>query len=221
MERIESFDKYISGEMSETEVAEFKRKLSEDKEFSSDFQIYKMVVKGIVMEEKEKEAELDNAFNNLSKDDLRKIVGPKKTIAKTSKSKAKIVYVASWITSVAAVAIIAFSLTFNIQRSARNNVDDIMFDCYYSPVSRGGEDIVDLSKANEAEIKKQLSKIVDAYKNASDEQEISSYGINLAMVYLKIHDRDNARKVLLDVKSKCVGNPYIMGHCDKLLEKIQ
>ena len=57
--------------------------------------------------------------------------------------------------------------------------------------------------------------------NASDEQEISSYGINLAMVYLKIHDRDNARKVLLDVKSKCVGNPYIMGHCDKLLEKIQ
>lgn len=221
MERIESFDKYISGEMSETEVAEFKRKLSEDKVFSSDFQIYKMVVKGIVMEEMEKEAELDNAFKNLSKDDLRKIVGPKKTIVKTSKSKAKVVYMASWITSVAAVAIIAFSLTFNIQRSARNNVDDIMFDCYYSPVSRGGEDIVDLSKANEAEIKKQLPKIVDAYKNASDEQEISSYGINLAMVYLKIHDRVNARKVLLDVKSKCVGNPYIMGHCDKLLEKIQ
>lgn len=221
MERIESFDKYISGEMSEAEVAEFKRKMSEDKSFSSDFQVYKMVVKGIVMEENDKEAELDNAFKNLSKDDLRKIVGPKKTIAKTSKSKAKIVYVASWITSVAAVAIIAFSLTFNIQRSARNNVDDIMFDCYYSPVSRGGEDIVDLSKANEAEIKKQLPKIVDAYKNASDEQEISSYGINLAVVYLKIHDRDNARKVLLDVKSKCVGNPYIMGHCDKLLEKIQ
>lgn len=221
MERIESFDKYISGEMSDKEVAEFKRKLSEDKDFSSDFQIYKMVVKGIVMEENDKEAELDNAFKNLSKDDLRKIVGPKKTIAKTSMSKAKIVYMASWITSVAAVAIIAFSLTFNIQRSARNNVDDIMFDCYYSPVSRGGEDIVDLSKASEAEIKKQLPKIVDAYKNASDEQDISSYGINLAMVYLKIHDRDNARKVLLDVKSKCVGNPYIMGHCDKLLEKIQ
>lgn len=207
--------------MSDTEVAEFKRKLSEDKDFSSDFQIYKMVVKGIVMEEKEKEAELDNAFNNLSKDDLRKIVGPKKTIAKTSKSKAKVVYMASWITSVAAVAVIAFSLTFNIQRSARNNVDDIMFDCYYSPVSRGGEDIVDLSKASEAEIKKQLPKMEKVYNKATDEQDISSYGINLAMVYLKIHDRDNARKVLLDVKSKCVDNPYIMGHCDKLLEKIQ
>lgn len=220
MERIESFDKYISGEMSDTEVAEFKRKLSEDKDFSSDFQIYKMVVKGIVMEENDKEAELDNAFKNLSKDDLRKIVGPKKTIAKTSKSKAKVVYMASWITSVAAVAVIAFSLTFNIQRSARNNVDDIMFDCYYSPVSRGGEDIVDLSKASEAEIKKQLPKIVDAYKNASDEQDISSYGINLAMVYLKIHDRDNARKVLLDVKKKCTDND-VKNICDKLLKQIE
>lgn len=220
MERIESFDKYISGEMSDTEVAEFKRKLSEDKDFSSDFQIYKMVVKGIVMEENDKEAELDNAFKNLSKDDLRKIVGPKKTIAKTSMSKAKVVYMASWITSVAAVAVIAFSLTFNIQRSARNNVDDIMFDCYYSPVSRGGEDIVDLSKASEAEIKKQLPKIVDAYKNASDEQDISSYGINLAMVYLKIHDRDNARKVLLDVKKKCTDND-VKNICDKLLKQIE
>lgn len=220
MERIESFDKYISGEMSDTEVAEFKRKLSEDKDFSSDFQIYKMVVKGIVMEEKEKEAELDNAFNNLSKDDLRKIVGPKKTIAKTSKSKAKVVYMASWITSVAAVAVIAFSLTFNIQRSARNNVDDIMFDCYYSPVSRGGEDIVDLSKASEAEIKKQLPKMEKVYNKATDEQDISSYGINLAMVYLKIHDRDNARKVLLDVKKRSTDND-VKNICDKLLKQIE
>ncbi|MFU2359119.1 MAG: hypothetical protein ACM679_09210 [Bacteroidales bacterium] len=220
MERIESFDKYISGEMSDTEVAEFKRKLSEDKDFSSDFRIYKMIVKGIVMEENDKEAELDNAFKNLGKDDLRKIVGPKKTIAKTSKSKAKVVYIASWITSVAAVAVIAFSLTFNIQRSARNNVDDIMFDCYYSPVSRGGEDIVDLSKASEAEIKKQLPKMEKVYNKATDEQDISSYGINLAMVYLKIHDRDNARKVLLDVKKKCTDND-VKNICDKLLKQIE
>lgn len=220
MERIESFDKYISGEMSDTEVAEFKRKLSEDKDFSSDFQIYKMVVKGIVMEENDKEAELDNAFKNLSKDDLRKIVGPKKTIAKTSMSKAKVVYMASWITSVAAVAVIAFSLTFNIQRSARNNVDDIMFDCYYSPVSRGGEDIVDLSKASEAEIKKQLPKMEKVYNKATDEQDISSYGINLAMVYLKIHDRDNARKVLLDVKKRSTDND-VKNICDKLLKQIE
>lgn len=220
MDRIELFDKYISGEMSETEVLDFKRKMSEDKDFSSDFKIYKMIVKGIYMEEKDKEAELDSAFKSLSKDDLRKIVGPKMTIVKGGKSKAKVVYMASWIASVAAVIVIAFTFTFNIQRSAKNSVDNIMFDCYYTPVSRGGEDIVDLSKASEAEVRTKLPSIVEAYKKASDEQEISSYGINLAMVYLKIHDRDNARKVLLDVKARCTDND-IKDICDKLLKQIE
>lgn len=220
MDRIELFDKYISGEMSETEVLDFKRKMSEDKDFSSDFKIYKMIVKGIYMEEKDKEAELDNAFKSLSKDDLRKIVGPKMTIVKGGKSKAKVVYMASWIASVAAVIVIAFTFTFNILRSAKNSVDNIMFDCYYTPVSRGGEDIVDLSKASEAEVRTKLPSIVEEYKKASDEQEISSYGINLAMVYLKIHDRDNARKVLLDVKARCTDND-IKDICDKLLKQIE
>ena len=220
MKRIELFDKYISGEMSESEVADFKRKLSKNKELSSDFQIYKMVVKGIYKEEKDKEAELDNAFKKLSKDDLRKIVGPRLTIVKGDKPKAKIFYMASWVASVAAIVVIAFTFTFNIQRSARNNVDDVMFDCYYSPISRGGEDVVDLSKANEAEIKKQLQKLEEAYKKASDEQELSSYGINLAMVYLRIHDREKARKVLLEIKTKCTDND-VKVICDKLLKKIE
>lgn len=219
MEGIELFDKYISGEMSESEVADFKRKLSENKELSSDFQIYKMVVKGIYKEENDKEAELDKAFNSLSKDDLRKIVGPRLTIVRDSKAKI-VYYIASWVASVAAIVVIAFTLTFNIQRSARNNVDDVMFDCYYSPISRGGEDVVDLSKANEAEIKKQLQKMEEAYKKASDEQELSSYGINLAMVYLRIHDREKARKVLLEIKTKCTDND-VKVICDKLLKKIE
>ncbi len=220
MERIDLFDRYISGEMSESEALDFERRMADDKDFSSDFQIYKMIVKGIWKEEKEKETELDNAFKSLSKDDLRRIVGPKMTIVKGGKPKAKVVYMASWIASVAAVVIVAFTLTFNIQRSARNSVDDVMFDCYYTPVSRGGEDIMDLSKASAAEIKKQLPTLVAAYKDAADEQELSSYGINLAMVYLKIHDRKNARQILLEVKAKCTDND-VKGICDKLLKQIE
>ncbi len=220
MERIDLFDRYISGEMSESEALDFERRMADDKDFSSDFQIYKMIVKGIWKEEKEKETELDNAFKSLSKDDLRRIVGPKMTIVKGGKPKAKVVYMASWIASVAAVVIVAFTLTFNIQRSARNSVDDVMFDCYYTPVSRGGEDIMDLSKASAAEIKKQLPTLVAAYKDAADEQELSSYGINLAMVYLKIHDRNNARQILLEVKAKCTDND-VKGICDKLLKQIE
>lgn len=206
--------------MTESKASEFKSKISDDKELASDFLVYKSIIRGIFKEEKEKEKELDEAFKHLNKDDLRKIVGPKLVLSKSSKPKAKIVYMASWVASVAAVAIIAFTITFNIQRSARNSVDDIMFDCYYTPVSRGGEEVVDLSKASEAEVRTKLPSIIEAYKKASDEQEISSYGINLAMVYLKIHDRDNARKVLLDVKARCTDND-VKDICDKLLKQIE
>ena len=52
-------------------------------------------------------------------------------------------------------------------------------------------------------------------------QDITEQGINLAMVYLKLHDRENARDILNDVKQKCLDNTEIQKHCDKLLDKIQ
>lgn len=221
MERIELFDKYISGEMSESEVADFKRKLSKNKELSSDFQIYKMVIKGIYKEENDKEAELDNAFKSLSKVDLRKIVGPRLTIVKGDKPKAKIFYMASWVASVAAIVVIAFTFTFNIQRSARNNVDDVMFDCYYNPVSRSASNIEDLSGASIPQMQQVMPTLVQEYNKATDVQDITEQGINLAMVYLKLHDREKAKYILNDVKQKCLDNVQIQKQCDKLLDKLQ
>ena len=218
MDRIELFDKYISGEMSENEALEFNRQISEDKELASDFLVYKSIVRGVFKEEEQKGNDLDEAFKHLNKDDLRKIVGPRLVLRKP---KAKIVYMASWVASVAAVLAIAFTMTFNIQRSARNSVDDVMFDCYYNPISRGGESIVDLSKSDEEKINSALPSLVEAYKEASDEQSITERGINLAMVYLKIHNRDKAKEIILDLKRKCPTNPNIQEQCDKLLEKIQ
>lgn len=223
MEKIELFDKYISGEMSEDEIADFKRKLSDDKDFSSDFQIYKIIVKGICKEENDKEADLDNAFKSLSKVDLRKIVGPKLTIVKGGKPKAKIVYMVSWVASVAAIVVIAFTFTFtfNIQRSARNSVDDVMFDCYYNPVSRSASNIEDLSGASIHQIQQVMPTLVQEYNKATDVQDISEQGINLAMVYLKLHDREKAKYILNDVKQKCLDNVQIQKQCDKLLDKLQ
>ena len=221
MERIELFDRYISGEMSESEVADFKRKLSENKELSSDFQIYKMVVKGIYEEENDKEAELDNAFKSLSKDDLRKIVGPRLTIVKGDKPKAKIFYMVSWVASVAAIVVIAFTLTFNMQRSARNSVDDVMFDCYYNPYSRSASNIEDLSESSIQQLQQVMPTLIQKYNKATDVQDITEQGINLAMVYLKLHDREKARHILNDVKQKCSDNVQIQKQCDKLLDKLQ
>lgn len=217
MEKIELFDKYISGEMTEREISEFKLKISEDKEFASDFLVYKSVIRGIFHEEKEKEKDLDEAFLHLNKDDLRNIIGPKMVIPKPSQSK--VFYMASWLAA-AAVVVFAFTMTYNYQRSAQNNVDDVLFDCYYSPISRGNEDIIDLSNTDADEIKRQLPLMEETYKEVSDEQELSSYGINLAMLYLKVHERDNARRILLDVKTRS-GNNDVKSICDKLLKKIE
>ena len=202
--------------MSEAEILEFEKKILEDKDFSSDFLVYKMIVKGIIKEEQEKEQELDDAFKILGKDDLRNIIGPK---IELPKQKNKIISITSLILSIAAVVVIAFTYTFNIQRSARNSVDDVIFDCYYSPIYRGG-DVIDLTDADEKTIELSLPNMVGSYKKASEVQEISSYGINLAMLYLKIHDRDNARNILEDVKKKCADED-VKNLCDKLLKSIE
>ena len=221
MDNIDLFDRYISGELTAEEKVNFENKLSKDTEFASDFRIYKAAVRGIVKEEQEKERELDEAFRRLSEDDLRNIIGPKIAIYRKPEKKAKIIYLTSWISSVAAVMVIAFSITFNMTQSANEKVDEIMFDCYYNPNSRSASNVEDLSEASSQQLQQVLPNLIQEYNKATDMQDITEQGINLAMVYLKLHDRENAKDILNDVKQKCLDNTEIQKHCDKLLDKIQ
>ena len=127
----------------------------------------------------------------------------------------------SWISSVAAIMFIAFSVTYSITQSANENVDSVLFECYYNPVSRSASDGVNLSEASSQELQRALPTLVQEYNKASEEQAISEQGINLAMVYVKLHDRKKAKEILVDVKHKCSGNVQIQKQCDKLLEKIR
>ena len=63
MANIELFDKYINGELSDSERNEFKGRLESDKEFATDFNIYMVSVIGIC-----KEAEQDKLYAHLSID---------------------------------------------------------------------------------------------------------------------------------------------------------
>ena len=157
----------------------------------------------------------------MSEDDLRNIIGPKIAIYRKPEKKAKIIYLTSWISSVAAVMVIAFSITFNMTQSANEKVDNIMFDCYYNPNSRSASNVEDLSEASSQQLQQVLPNLIQEYNKATDMQDITEQGINLAMVYLKLHDRENARDILNDVKQKCLDNTEIQKHCDKLLDKIQ
>lgn len=221
MDNIDLFDRYISGNLTAEEKAAFDNQLAADTDFATDFRLYKTTVRGIIKEEIERKRELEEAFKELNEEGLMEIIGKKKNQESLPKKERKVISMTSWISSVAAIMIIAFSVTYSITQSANENVDSVLFECYYNPVSRSASGGVNLSEASSQELQRALPTLVQEYNKASEEQAISEQGINLAMIYVKLHDRKKAKEILVDVKHKCSGNVQIQKQCDKLLEKIR
>lgn len=221
MDNIDLFDRYISGNLTAEEKAAFDNQLAADTDFATDFRLYKTTVRGVIKEEIERKRELEEAFKHLNEEGLMEIIGKKKNQEILPKKERKVISMTSWISSVAAIMIIAFSVTYSITQSANENVDSVLFECYYNPVSRSASGGVNLSEASSQELQRALPTLVQEYNKASEEQAISEQGINLAMIYVKLHDRKKAKEILVDVKHKCSGNVQIQKQCDKLLEKIR
>ena len=221
MDNIDLFDRYISGNLTAEEKAAFDNQLAADTDFATDFRLYKTTVRGVIKEEIERKRELEEAFKHLNEEGLMEIIGKKKNQEILPKKERKVISMTSWISSVAAIMIIAFSVTYSITQSANENVDSVLFECYYNPVSRSARGGVNLSEASSQELQRALPTLVQEYNKASEEQAISEQGINLAMIYVKLHDRKKAKEILVDVKHKCSGNVQIQKQCDKLLEKIR
>lgn len=221
MDNIDLFDRYISGDLTAEEKAAFDNQLAADTDFATDFRLYKTTVRGVIKEEIERKRELEEAFKHLNEEGLMEIIGKKKNQEILPKKERKVISMTSWISSVAAIMIIAFSVTYSITQSANENVDSVLFECYYNPVSRSASGGVNLSEASSQELQRALPTLVQEYNKASEEQPISEQGINLAMIYVKLHDRKKAKEILVDVKHKCSGNVQIQKQCDKLLEKIR
>lgn len=77
MERIDLFDRYIKGELSEEETRKFKERLESDEDFASDFRIYSLSVIGICKEAEQDNADFGNAMKHLTKEQLFDIIGRK------------------------------------------------------------------------------------------------------------------------------------------------
>lgn len=77
MERIDLFDRYFNGELSEEENIRFKERLDEDEQFASDFKVYSMTVAGICKEANQDNADFGVAMKHLSKEQLYEIIGRK------------------------------------------------------------------------------------------------------------------------------------------------
>lgn len=78
MERIDLFDRYFNGELSNEDRIKFQERLESDEEFASAFKIYTLTVAGICKEAEQDNEDFGFAMNKLTKEQLFEIIGRRK-----------------------------------------------------------------------------------------------------------------------------------------------
>lgn len=125
-----------------------------------------------------------------------------------------------WIGSIAAMLLICITIGLGYQRSvsgdlenvnaeliaANNRIDNLVAADYYLPatVSRGGEGLEtsgltfpeSLDGMSQPQLIELAKKIESTYPIIEDSQDRLTLGINLAMIQLRLHDREAARTTL-------------------------
>ena len=223
MERIELFDKYINNQLSDAQRSEFDARLESDKEFASDFKVYLLTVNGICQEARQDNLDFGTAMKSLSKEKLKEIVGlrnvERSEVSSNGKS-VKILRFKPWmwqVTSIAAVVVIAFTVVFNIEKNARYSVDNAIYACAeISPdLTRDGSETLDIKSMTDKELKDKLPILVANYNSAKSSDDIADNGFALAMAYLRLHDRENAKEILLQLVSQFEDNSEYAGYVSK------
>ena len=224
MERIELFDKYIKDQLSPKERNEFDARLESDKEFASDFKVFLLAVDGVCREAQQDNLDFASAMKGLSKEQLKEIVGKHQDSAIMEKnptvSKPNVIRFKPWIwqaASIAAVVVIAFTIVFNIQKQSRYAVDNAIYACANidSDLVRAGGEPIDITSMSEDDLKAAIPELTNLYETATSTEEVADNGYILAMAYLRLHDRDNARKILGQLVSRFDGNVDYAGSVNR------
>jgi len=219
MERIDRYDKYINDQLSEKERADFDARLESDEDFASDFKVYLFTVDGICREAHQDNLDFGLAMKGLSKDQLKEIIG-KQDVGSTAAAsiaessgieKTKVLRFRPWMwqaASIAAVVVIAFTVVLNIEKTARYSVDNAIYACaeINPDLVRAGGEPLDVKSMSDDELKAQLPELISLYQSASNNDEVADNGYALAMAYLRLHDRDNAKVILERLVSRLDGN---------------
>lgn len=223
MKNINLFDQYIFGELSAEEEKDFISRLKNDSELAVEFQTYLSVVKGVCLEAQQDDIEFGVAMKNISKEELREIMGPRlrtsphialnraqeatSIVSPAEKITSKKTGLKSWIwqaASIAAVVVIAFTVVLNFEKRSRESVDNVIFNFYSNDIamiSRGGEESVDPRNGEptatySSDPAKAIPALRKSFDSADDPQEIAIYGQLLALAYIKEHQRKEAQEVL-------------------------
>lgn len=221
MSEIDFFDSFLKGTMTDSEVKDFHHRLDNDKEFAGDFKIYLATVNGFCKEEEQDNLEFASAMRRLSSQQLKEIIGAnqrKKSVLHISRQKVL------WITSMAAMIVVVFSISFNIQKQADIKTDNLIVE--YNAIQtndRAGGESLDLVNMENKDIEAILPILSDEYDNVptDDVQSKQIAGINLAMAYLKIHNRKMAIQVLQQLKSLYPEDMEFAAQCDKIIHQLK
>ena len=233
MENQELFDRYILGELSSHEKQEFDNRLEADKSFADDFAIYLLVVKGIQKEEEQDCAEFGIAMRNMSKEELKEIIGVK--ARPQSKAKKNTLKFSPWLystTSAAAMIAIVISISLNLINQSQSDLMNTQYMAYniiadYNFIDggyRGGSSLVieDFTIVDESELKEKLPLYESNYEQAQDEQDIKDFGLNLAMIYLKLHEKDKALDILKELHLQYAESDCEFAqHCQNIITQIE
>lgn len=223
MERIELFDNYINNQLSDAQRSEFDARLESDEEFASDFKVYLLTVNGICREAHQDNLDFGMAMKSLSKEKLKEIVGMRNLespeVSSNGKS-VKILRFKPWmwqVASIAAVVVIAFTVVFNIEKNARYSVDNAIYACaeISTDLTRDGSEILDIQSMTDEELTNKLPLLVANYNSAQSYDDIADNGFALAMAYLRLHDRENAKEILQKLVSQFKDNSEYSGYVSK------
>ena len=228
MEKQELFDRYLHGELSPDEVANFDSKLKADKEFANEFKTFLLVVQGIQKEEQQDCADFGTAMKYLSKEQLKEIIG-----AKAKPKKKKVLKFSPWLwssMSAAAVIAIVVMISFNMINQSQLDLNNTQYMAYniiaehnFIPISRAGENLVikDFSAISDEELNEKLPLYENAYHQANEDLDIQEMGLNLAMIYLKLHNKDNALEILKELNNKYKdSNTEFAQQCQNIINQI-
>lgn len=219
MEKQELFDKYIHGLLSETDKSDFESRLNTDKTLSSEFETYLFVVKGIQNEEAQDCADFGAAMKKLTKEQLQEIVG-----VKAKPRQKKVLKFSPWLwssMSAAAVVAIVISISFNLINQSQHKAYNIIAEHNFEDGGfRGGANLAieDFSAISEEELKEKLPLYETAYQQGQDEL----IGLNLAMIYLKLHDEDKALEILKELNKEYKdSDPEFAQQCQNIINQIE
>lgn len=230
MKNQDLFDKYIKGTLSAAEKTEFENQLKNDKTLSTEFKTYLFIVKGIQKEEQQDCADFGAAMKKLTKEQLQDIVGVK---AKPKQKKA--LKFSPWLwssMSAAAVIAIVVMISFNLINQSQldlNNAQHMAYNIiaehnFIDGGYRGGSNLVieDFSSISNEELKTKLPDYELAYQQAQNDLDVQETGLNLAMIYLKLHDKDRTLKILQEMSVKYKdSNPEFAQQCQNIISQIE